>query len=84
MTLAPDFRRFQVRSCVAQGFHTLLYLNLRDKTCNLSTISKMNARRIKDTTKGWEKKEEEKKEAKGYWKLNWLREGSDFHCDQSE
>lgn len=25
-----------------------------------------------------------KKEADGYCKLNWLREGSDFHCDEPE
>lgn len=43
----------------------------------------MNARRIKVKKRGG-KKEQGKKEADGYCKLNWLREGSDFHCDESE
>lgn len=65
-------------------FRTPLFFNLRDKTCNISTISKMNAWRIKVKKEGWEKKEQGKKEADGYCKLNWLREGSDFHCDEPE
>lgn len=44
----------------------------------------MNACRIKVKKEGWEKKSTGKKEADGYCKLNWLREGSDFHCDESE
>lgn len=44
----------------------------------------MNARRIKVKEEGWEKRTGGKKEADGYCKLNWLREGSDFHCDESE
>lgn len=45
----------------------------------------MNACTIKVRKEGWEKKKERgKKEADGYCKLNWLREGSDFHCDESE
>lgn len=45
----------------------------------------MNAWRIKVKKEGWEKKKRTgKKEADGYCKLNWLREGSDFHCDEPE
>lgn len=35
----------------------------------------------KDTGVGEEKK---KREVDGYCKLNWLGEGSDFHCDEPE
>lgn len=65
-------------------FRTPLFFNLWDKACNISTISKMNACRIKVKKEGWEKKSTGKKGADGYCKLNWLREGSDFHCDESE
>lgn len=61
-----------------------MFFNLWDKTCNISTISKMNAWRIKVKKRGGKKKRTGKKEADGYCKLNWLREGSDFHCDESE
>lgn len=65
-------------------FRAPLFFNLRDKTCNISTISKMNARRIKVKKRGGNKRTGKKKEADGYCKLNWLREGSDFHCDEPE
>lgn len=76
MTLAPDFRRFHVSLRV---FTHYCRPNLQDKACNLSTISKMNARRIKDTKKGWEKKKNrrEKRDPES-------STGSDFHCDQPE
>lgn len=35
----------------------------------------------KDTGVG---RREKKREADGYCKLNWLGEGSDFHCDEPE
>lgn len=37
-------------------FHTTLFFNRWDKTCNISTISKMNAQRIKsqEEEEGWE------------------------------
>lgn len=38
-----------------------MFFNLRDKTCNLSTISKMNAWRIKVKKRGGKKKNREKR-----------------------
>lgn len=47
--LLPNFRRLCVRACVllCSEFLTPLFSNPRDKVCNISTISKINACRIK-------------------------------------
>lgn len=69
--LVPNFRRLRARACVllCSEFLTPLFSNLRDKVCNISTISKINACRIKVRKKKRggkeEEEEEEKKRAQG-------------------
>lgn len=51
--------RFAALYCLE--FRTPLFFNLRDKTCNISTISKMNAWRIKVKKRGGKKEQGKKK-----------------------
>lgn len=39
---------------------------------------------LKSKKEGWEGKGTGEKGADGYCKLNWLSQGSGFHCDKSE